>query len=91
MAGHIVQMATGLLVGIYVARYLGPDLYGVLNYAIGFAFLFSTLAHLGLRVARDLVAHNGRQAETLGSAFTLQLMSGAMAAALVATAGWAVT
>ena len=92
MVGHVAQLATGLLVGIYVARYLGPDAYGVLNYAIGFALLLSALAHLGLGdiVVRDLVADAEQQRETLGSAFALRVASGALALAVAATAAWAI-
>jgi O-antigen/teichoic acid export membrane protein len=91
MVGHVAQLATGLLVGIYVARYLGPESYGLLNYAIGFALLFSALAHLGLGdiVVRDLVARAGEQGQTLGSAFALRVASGALTLALVAAAAWA--
>lgn len=89
--GYVVRLGTGLLVGVYIARYLGPDSYGVLNYAIGFAFLFSALAHLGLGdiVVRDLVACPKRQGEILGSATVLRIASGALALAAVAAAAWA--
>ena len=91
MVGHVTRMCAGLLVGIYVARYLGPESYGILNYAISFAFLFSALAHLGLAdiVVRDLVAHPERQGETLGSAFALRLASGTLALGLATAAAWA--
>jgi O-antigen/teichoic acid export membrane protein len=91
MVGHVVRLVVGLVVGLYVARYLGPESYGVLNYAIGFAFLFSALAHLGLAdiVVRDLVARPERQGEILGSALALRVMSTTVALALVAAAAWA--
>ena len=91
MVGHVARLTTGLLVGIYVARYLGPEAYGILNYAISFALLFSALARLGLGdiVVRDLVAHPDRQAETLGSTFALQVVGGTLALALASAAAWA--
>jgi O-antigen/teichoic acid export membrane protein len=91
MVGHVARLITGLLVGIYVARYLGPEAYGVLNYAISFALLFSALARLGLGdiIVRELVAHPDREAETLGSAFALQVASGTLALGLAAAAAWA--
>jgi len=45
-AGQILRMVTGLLVGIWVARYLGPVQFGVFNYAIAFASIFGTVAKL---------------------------------------------
>jgi O-antigen/teichoic acid export membrane protein len=90
MVGHAARLVVGLLVGVYVARYLGPPSYGVLNYAISFVFLFSALAHLGLNdiVVRDLLAHPDRQGETLGSAFVLRLASSALALALIVATAW---
>jgi len=58
-------MVTGLLVGIWVARYLGPVQFGVFNYAIAFASIFGTVAKLGLDgiVVRDLVREELKTAE----------------------------
>jgi len=38
-----------LFVGIYVARYLGPERFGLLSYSLSFAWLFSALLDLGNR------------------------------------------
>ncbi len=77
-ADKILQMGMGLLVGVWVARYLGPDRFGLLNYAIAFASLFSPLATLGLDgiVVRDLARDPASKEETLGTAFTLKLTGG---------------
>ena len=50
-------MAISLFVGIYVARYLGPERYGLLSYALSFVWLFSSLASFGLNniLVRELV------------------------------------
>lgn len=74
----ILQMGMGLLVGVWVARYLGPDKFGLLNYAIAFASLFSPLATLGLDgiVVRDLARAPASKEETLGTTFTLKLTGG---------------
>ena len=34
LGGKIVSMASALFVGILVARYLGPEKYGLMNYVI---------------------------------------------------------
>ena len=44
----IFRMAAGVLVGIWVARYLGPANFGVLNYAILFPTIFTSIAGFGL-------------------------------------------
>ena len=45
---RVLRMAISLFVGIYVARYLGPERYGLLSYALSFVWLFSSLASFGL-------------------------------------------
>lgn len=46
--GVIFRNIVGLVVSAWIARYLGPDNFGVLNYVISFVALFSTLSTLGL-------------------------------------------
>lgn len=48
MLGKIVNMVGQLFVGILVARYLGPEQYGVMNYVISFVALFTIIATFGL-------------------------------------------
>ncbi len=48
IADKILRMGVGLFVGVWIARYLGPEQFGLWNYAIAFAALFSALATLGL-------------------------------------------
>ncbi len=84
-AGHAVRLVLGLVVGLYVARYLGPEAFGTLNYALSFAVLFAAVAGLGLAdvAVRELVARPERQAETLGSLLLLRLASGTLAVLLI--------
>lgn len=41
MLGKVVNMVGQLFVGILVARYLGPEQYGVMNYVISYVTLFT--------------------------------------------------
>ena len=45
---RVLRMAVSLVVGIYVTRYLGPERFGLLSYALSFVWLFSALASFGL-------------------------------------------
>jgi PST family polysaccharide transporter len=74
----ILRMGVGLVVGVWVARYLGPEQYGLWNYAIAFTSLFGAFATLGLDnvVVRDIVKYPSRRDEILGSAFYLKLIAG---------------
>ena len=48
MADKVLRLFVGLFVGVYVARYLGPEKFGVLNFAMSFVALFGAFAKLGL-------------------------------------------
>ncbi|MGP9596441.1 flippase [Psychrobacter sp. AOP29-E1-4] len=71
-----LRMFMGLFVGIWVARYLGPEQFGLLSYAQSFVFLFTAIATLGLDsiVVRELVKDQSQRNVLLGTAFTLKLI-----------------
>ena len=75
-ADNFLRMGVGLFVGIWVARYLGPGKFGMLNYALALVSIFSPLATLGLEdiVVRDIVRHPACKEETLGTAFVMKLI-----------------
>ena len=80
-ADKILRMIVGLFVGAWVARYLGPEQYGLWNFSIAFTALFGAFASLGLDsiVVRELVNHPERENELLGSVFILKLIVGIVA------------
>ncbi len=75
-AEKILRMAVGLFVGIWVARYLGPEQYGLLSYAQSFVGIFAIIATLGLDgiVVRELVKDESRRDELIGTAFWLKVI-----------------
>jgi PST family polysaccharide transporter len=85
MTPKLLRVVVGLLVGVWVARYLGPKRFGTLNFAIAFAALFFPVAELGLPsiVVRDLVRHPDRRSEILSSAIVLRLAGAAVSIALI--------
>jgi O-antigen/teichoic acid export membrane protein len=78
---RILRMGMGLVVGIWMARYLGPGQFGLFNYAIAFAALFGSIATLGLNgiVVRDLVRDPENANVTLGTTFLLRVLGGLLA------------
>jgi polysaccharide transporter, PST family len=84
----ILRMGVGLLVGVWVARYLGPGRFGLLNYAIAFTSLFGALATFGMDgiIVRELVNSPEKRDEILGSAFVLKLIGASTAFAIVLAA-----
>lgn len=78
MADQAVRMGGGLLIGIWMARYLGPEQYGLFSYAIAFVMLFSSFAGLGLEsiVIRKIVRDPSSRDEVLGTSFFMMLSGG---------------
>ena len=74
MGHRVLSMIVALFVGVYVARYLGPERFGLLSYAGSFVGLFTALATLGLDgiMVRELVKTPDRRDELLGTAFWLK-------------------
>ncbi len=81
MVDRIVRMGLGLLVSVWIARYLGLTQYGILSFAISFVALFGTMSTLGLDsiVVRHLVTGGADSNEILGTAFVLRLLGGMLA------------
>lgn len=84
-ADRILRMGANLFVGVWVARYLGVEQYGLFNYAVAFVSLFGSIASLGLDgiVIRQLVRDPAGKTEVLGTTFWLKLF-GSISSVLLA-------
>jgi O-antigen/teichoic acid export membrane protein len=69
-----VKLISELFVGIFVARYLGVDSFGLLNFAISYITIFFGISSLGLSelLAREFFNYSSRHKKIIGSAFTLK-------------------
>jgi len=87
-ADRILRMGFGLVVGVWVARYLGPEQFGLFSYVLAFVALFGVFATLGLDdiVVRDIVRNPSDKDEILGATFSLKLLGG-LVGILLTTAG----
>lgn len=76
----LVRLVLGLLIGAWVARYLGPSQYGELAYALALIAFFQAVATLGLDgiVVRDIAQSKAHANTVLGTAFGLRLGVGAI-------------
>ncbi len=81
----VLRMGVGLLVGVWIARYLGPEQFGLFNFATAFIGLFGAIAAMGLQgiVVRDIVRDPACKDETLGTAAVLQFIGGLIAYGLI--------
>ncbi len=75
LAEKILRIITGLFIGIWVARYLGPEQFGIYSYAQSFVSLFAVIATFGLDgiVVREILKDERKIGEIIGSSFYLKL------------------
>lgn len=80
------RIISGILVGILVARYLGPEQFGMISYALSVVAIFTVFSSLGMDsiIVRELITRNENKNEILGTSFYLRLI-GAIAVVAVAT------
>ncbi len=82
----VLRLGVGAVVGVWIARYLGPSQFGLLNYATAFVVLFSPLGTLGLEsiFIRDvIIEEEAERKRSLGTAFAMRCV-GSLAGALLA-------
>lgn len=79
-ADKVLRLGVGLIVGVWVARYLGPEQYGLFSYALAIVALLGSVASWGLDaiVVRDIVKTPSRTPEILGTCVLLRLFGGAI-------------
>jgi PST family polysaccharide transporter len=77
-ADRILRLVVGLVVGAWVVRYLGPDLYGELSFVIAVSTFFQVVSMLGLDgvAIRDIARDRDASPAILGTVFRLRFASG---------------
>lgn len=75
---RIVRLAGGVIIGAWVARFLGPSQFGELAYVISFIAFFQVIANLEADgfVVRDIAQGQGEASVILGTALWLRLVFG---------------
>ncbi|MFZ5953319.1 MAG: flippase [Candidatus Rifleibacteriota bacterium] len=84
------RLGVGLIIGVWIARYLGPDLFGRLNYAIAFSAIFGSMASLGLDsiIVRELVKTPEERGSILGTSFLLKLFAGLVSVGIASASSY---
>ena len=87
VADKIVRLGVGLVVNIWIARYLGPRDFGRLNYAqaIGTMLVFVSMLGLPDILINDLTRMPLRRARILASAFVLRAVGAVTVIAIALT------
>lgn len=70
------SLGLNFAVTLMVARYLGPESFGILAYAVSLMTLFAVLGHVGLNglAIREFVRHPEQKATILGTIWGLKLI-----------------
>jgi O-antigen/teichoic acid export membrane protein len=73
-------MSLGVLVSIYLAKYLGPSEYGELSFAISFIYFFMVVAMLGMEpiIVREITKKPNLINEIISTSIILRVFSGAL-------------
>ena len=73
-----LRLGFGLLVGAWVARYLGPSQFGELSYVLAFVAFFQVISQLGLDsiAIRDMARDREASPAILGTVFRLRIITG---------------
>jgi|SRR6267142_446055 len=74
----LIRAALGLLVGVWVARYLGPTRFGELAYVLAFIAFFQAVANLGADgiIVREIARDRFAASRILGTALVLRFCVG---------------
>jgi polysaccharide transporter, PST family len=80
-ADKFMRMGLGLVVGVWMARYLGAEQFGAFNFALAFVALFTSIASLGLDsiVVKYIVCNPQKKEEILGTTFFLRALGSSLA------------
>jgi O-antigen/teichoic acid export membrane protein len=78
-------LGLSMVMSIYIARYLQPESFGMLNYAISFVAVFSTFSALGVDriMIRELSKDPAKKNVILGSCFVLKFIGSALSIVLI--------
>lgn len=76
MVDKVSHIGVGFIIAVIVARYLGPEDFGLLSYAVSIASLFSAAGHVGLSglVIREIVKNPDERGSVLGTTLGLKFI-----------------
>ena len=80
----IIRLIITFAVGILIIRYLAPEEFGLLSYAMSYVGIFASISSLGIDsiLTRELIKDPNQRDNLLGTAFTLKII-GAIAATVL--------
>ena len=85
IAGKVIQMVLSLLIGLWTARYLGPEGYGTINYANSFVAFLMAFCTLGINsvIVKEFTDRPEDAGEILGTSIVLRAISSFFSALVI--------
>lgn len=82
--GQAFNLILSFFIGVWIIRYLGPENYGILSYALAFTGIFFFVSTLGIDrvLKRELINFPEKRDQLLGTSFRLKIIGGSLAIAL---------
>lgn len=92
VAEKCLRMCLGMIVGVCIARYLGPEDFGLLSFALALVSLLIPLSRAGLDsiMIRELIGDPGERDEILRAGFFIRSVGALAAIILIAAAALAI-
>ena len=77
IVSRIIQAVFGLVLNMFIARYLGPSNYGIINYAVSVIAFVVPLMNLGFSnvLVQELTENPEREGKIIGTSIFLSLLS----------------
>ena len=74
---HLLKLCAGVFMSVFIARELGPEDFGVLNYILAFVAIFIPIVQLGMStiLVRELINNPKKRKELLSTSFYLILIT----------------
>lgn len=78
LIGQVIRMALSFVINILIARYLGPEKNGIINYVSSYMAFFVSMVGLGLDgvIVYEFVNQREKEGEILGTAICLRFLTG---------------
>ena len=85
ISGRIIQMVLSLFVSLLTARYLGPNNYGLINYALAYTSFFSSICTLGINsiIVKELIDNRENEGTIIGTTLVLQTISSFISSGII--------
>ena len=92
MAEQVLRIMSGVFVGIYIARYLGPEEFGVLSYVLAISTFMIAISRLGMDaiLIRELVSSPEKKQILMGTAFWMMFVAALVCYFIVGAVIWSV-